>query len=203
MRFQAFKTMSNTCRHDINVLTLTYQALCRRFWAVGAVLGLVAAIAMPSAAQEARFDTPSGSVVPRWAILGKNEINARNGPSLQNRTLWKYTKAGVPVQIISETREWRLICDPGGGVAWVKRNLLRPQRNVVTPDQSLELMSNQKPDASVKAVVRPRSVAQLDKCHDGWCRISVGGQKGWVPQDRLWGTQDKPVCARPDSFALR
>ncbi|WP_235075799.1 SH3 domain-containing protein [Asticcacaulis sp. AC460] len=165
---------------------------------------MLIALAVPAQAGEpVEYDTPSKAAVPRWAMLGKNEVNARNGPSLDNRKVWTYRKAGIPVQIISETRDWRLICDPAGGVAWVKKSMLRSPRNVITPPQKLELRTDPKPDADVKAIVRPRVVASVEKCKDAWCRISVAGQTGWAPKNVLWGMQTTAVCARPNPLAER
>ncbi|ESQ74193.1 SH3 domain-containing protein [Asticcacaulis sp. AC402] len=194
--------MSDIHRTDINALTQSVQALARRFCfgVTGfAVLGMAAAPVQ--AAEPAVYDTPSKAALPRWAMLGKNEINARNGPSLDNRKLWTYRKAGVPVQIISETRDWRLICDPMGGVAWVKKSMLRSSRTIVTPTQKLELKSEPRSDADIRAMVRPRAVAQVEKCKDDWCKISIGGQTGWAPRNVLWGTQTTAVCARPNPLA--
>jgi SH3-like domain-containing protein len=148
--------------------------------------------------------TPSGNPVPRWGIMRSNKIYTRAGPSKDHKILWAYRVKGLPVQIISETREWRLICDPDGNTGWVAANLLSGKTNALTPeDHKLELKAAPKADSRTKAIIRPRALASLDKCKDGWCRISVGSERGWVPQDSLWGTQTTPVCKRPDPFAAR
>ncbi|EGF92313.1 bacterial SH3 domain protein [Asticcacaulis biprosthecium C19] len=196
--------MFDNRRPDINALTQSVQALPDRFCHAAAAFALLAMLAVPAqAADPVEYDTPSKAVVPRWAMLGKNEVNARNGPSLDNRKVWTYRKAGVPVQIISETRDWRLICDPAGGVAWVKKSMLRSPRNVITPTQKLEIRTDPKADADVRAIVRPRSIATIETCKDDWCKISVAGQTGWAPKTVLWGTQTTAVCARPNPLAER
>lgn len=159
----------------------------------------------PAHAETKSFDTPSGSPVPRWAMLRRNEVYARKGPSKDSRIVWTYRKASMPVQIISETRDWRLVCDVDGGVAWVSKTMLQSQKTVLVPNGAKNLELHASPDAGskVKAHVRPRSLAQLDKCKKGWCKISVGTVSGWAPEGSLWGTQDKAVCRRPDLFAGR
>ena len=156
-------------------------------------------------AETEHVDTPSGSPVPRWAQLRRSEVYARSGPSRDNRNLWTYRAAGMPVQIISETRDWRLICDIDGGVAWVSRTMLQSQKTVMSPDngKKLELRASPEADAKVKAYLRPRAVAQLGKCKKGWCKISAGGQTGWVAENALWGKQTKPVCERPKVFTRK
>ncbi len=163
---------------------------------------LLAAVPGATSAADQKFDTPSGMQVPRWAMLNKSEVNARNGPSMDNRVVWTYTKNRLPVQIISETADWRLICDPDGKTAWVKKTMIASQKTVLSlPAGKLALRSGPRPDADIRAMLRPRSMAALDKCKDGWCKISADSQNGWVPQSSLWGTQSAAVCHRPDPFA--
>ncbi|MDC7676124.1 SH3 domain-containing protein [Asticcacaulis machinosus] len=168
-------------------------------------LGGSAALADDSAVTpESSGDTPSGNPVPRWGIMRSNKIYTRAGPSKDHKILWAYRVKGLPVQIISETREWRLICDPDGNTGWVAASLLSGKTNALTPsDRKLELKAAPKPEARTKAIIRPRVLVSLDKCKDGWCKIGVGSQRGWVHKDALWGAQTKPVCERPDPLSIR
>lgn len=155
------------------------------------------------AADDLDFDTPSKAPVPRWVMLRRAEVYARNGPSKDNPIVWTYKVQGLPVQIISETRDWRLVCDPNGGVAWVSKTMLQAQKNVLggTGERRIELRTGPKAEAPVRAYLRPRAMAQLGKCKNGWCKVSAGGQTGWAPANALWGTQVSPVCRRPNVFA--
>ena len=67
--------------------------------------------------------TPTGLEVPRWVTLKSSQVRARRGPGLDYQILWEYRAAGLPVQVIAETREWRKICDPDGSVAWIHRTV--------------------------------------------------------------------------------
>ena len=170
------------------------------------VFGLVAAVVC--AAHTVTREIRNGTVllllskpVPRWASLRSNEVYARSGPTKENKVLWTYRQKNLPVQIISDTREWRMICDPDGGIAWVNRSMLKSQRSVVSMGtQKIDLLSGAKSTAKVKARLNPRSLATLDKCKKGYCKVSVGNVDGWAPQDRLWGAQEGAACKRPDPF---
>ena len=146
------------------------------------------------------FDTPSKAPVPRWAMLRKDEVYARNGPSKDNPKIWTYRVADLPVQIISETKDWRLICDPAHGVAWVSKTMLQAQKTVMSTGR-LELRAGPSDQSPVKAYLRPNALASLNKCAKDWCKISVGGVEGWAPASALWGTQATAACTRPDPFA--
>ncbi|WP_235068258.1 SH3 domain-containing protein [Asticcacaulis sp. YBE204] len=157
-----------------------------------------AALAGPA---EDAFDTPSKQPVPRWASLRSSEVYARSGPTKENKVLWTYKQKNLPVQIISETKEWRMICDPDGGIAWVSKTMLKSQRSVVSMGAAkIDLLSGPKATAKVKARLNPRSLAALDKCKKDYCRITVGNVDGWVPQKSLWGAQEGAVCKRPDAL---
>jgi SH3-like domain-containing protein len=165
------------------------------------VLGLFA-LAVPAHSDDATIDTPSHQPVPRWAMLKDDEVFARNGPSKDNTTIWTYRVASLPVQIISETRDWRLICDPEGNTAWVSKIMLRAQRTVMSPfTQKIDLYASDSDKAPVKAVMRPKALAQLVKCKKDWCKLTVGGVTGWAPRQNLWGTQATAACQRPNPFA--
>ena len=187
---------------DISVYARPFQA----FMAYGGRICLAVvllAVAPAALAQDGDSDTPSHQPVPRWAMLRNDEVYARNGPSKDNPIAWTYHARGLPVQIISETRDWRLICDPDGGVAWVSRTMLQSQKTVLGPAaQKLDMRTGPDTRADIRAILRPRALASLDKCQKDWCKISAGGATGWVPQAALWGTESAAVCRRPDPFAM-
>lgn len=180
-------------------------AVRSRFFACLAALTALTAlvVAQPSRAETPEFDTPSKLPVPRWAMLRKNEVYARSGPSKDNGVVWTYKVAGLPVQIISETRDWRLICDPSGASAWVSKTMLQSQKTVINGNngQRLEMRLSPGDTAPVSAYLKPRAMAQVGKCKKDWCKVSAGGSSGWVPMRALWGMQTAPVCQRPNLFA--
>ncbi len=191
--------------NDISVLRGLFQApACVKGLRALGIFLLLGLLAMPARSEDATYDTPSKSPVPRWVMLRRNEVYARNGPSKDNTKVWTYRIAKLPVQIISETKDWRLICDPDGNVAWVSRTMLQNASTVMSPvGKTLSMYASPKTDSDVKAILRPKSIAQLEKCKKDWCRISAGGISGWVPRNNLWGTQEEPACVRPDPFAAK
>jgi SH3-like domain-containing protein len=139
--------------------------------------------------------TPSGFAVPRWLVLKFDEVNARSGPSEDNRVLWTYRTRGLPVQVVAETKEWRRICDPDGGLVWVKRGQVDGRRNVMRAKPApLELRKAAKAGAPVTAYLKARSLAELDGCKAGWCRVKSEGVSGWAPAAELWGVAEQAQC---------
>jgi SH3-like domain-containing protein len=151
------------------------------------------ALAAPAAAAERT--TPSGLPVPRYVSLKFAEVNARAGPGDDHRLLWTYHVKGLPVQVVAETDQWRRICDPQLGLAWVHGRTVDGRRNVLQVEaNALPLRAAPRPDGKIKAFMASRSIGSLDKCKDGWCRISVAGIDGWAPAGALWGTADAAQC---------
>lgn len=139
--------------------------------------------------------SPSGFEVPRWVSLKSSSVHARRGPGLDYEILWEYQASGLPLQVVAETLDWRKVCDPTGGVAWVHRNLTSGRRTVFTTgDTDIALRVRPRSDARTRAIARPRTVLGLDRCEDGWCRVQSGRERGWAPQEALFGVSERPHC---------
>ena len=162
---------------------------------VGIAAG-AALLAGPAAAQGPRV-TPSGLEVPRYVSLKYAEVNARNGPDEDHQLLWVYHAKGLPVQVVAETREWRRICDPEGGLAWVHKRTTDGRRSAMRVQATpLPLLSAPKDGAKVNAYLKARAVASLDKCENGWCRLRADGSAGWAPEREIWGADPAVQCRK-------
>ncbi|MFN3521358.1 MAG: SH3 domain-containing protein [Phenylobacterium sp.] len=149
----------------------------------------------PNAAVAADRPTPSGLPVPRYVSLKFGEVNARAGPGDDHRLLWIYHARGLPVQVVAETSEWRRVCDPERGLAWVHKRTTDGRRMVMRWEPTpLALRRGPKAEAETIAYLRPRALAALVRCKKDWCRIRVDGVSGWAPAKALWGTDDRPQC---------
>lgn len=156
------------------------------FWALGAAQTLAAA----------ERPTPSGFPVPRYVSLKFNEVNARSGPGDDHRLLWVYHARDLPVQVVAENTEWRRICDPEHGMAWVHRRTTDGRRTVMRIKPApLALRGGPRASAPVHAILNARALAALVRCDSkGWCKVRVDGVSGWAPAAELWGTDERPQC---------
>lgn len=164
--------------------------------ATAALLGIAAAGLLTGAAFAAAASrpTPSGLPVPRYVVLKFGEVNARAGPGDDHRLMWVYTARGLPVQVVAETREWRRVCDPRGGLAWVHSRTIDGKRNVLGRSPPAPIHARAKSDSRVVAYLRPDALAALDRCKGGWCKIKVEKVSGWAPARSLWGATEAPQC---------
>jgi SH3-like domain-containing protein len=152
---------------------------------------LAAAIAAASA-QGVTRGRDSALPVPRFVSLKSDAVNVRRGPSRDHEVVWRYTRAGLPVEVTQEFENWRRIRDFEGAEGWVFHSLLSGTRTaLVAPwdktDRTYELRAEPAPSARVTAIVEPGVQAEVPECEDGWCRLAGQGFGGWVEQGALWG----------------
>lgn len=139
--------------------------------------------------------TPSGYCVPRYLSLKRGEVFGRKGPGKDYPTVFVYHARGLPVQVVDETSDWRRICDPEGGVAWVSSSMVDGRRNVMALGGAAKALRNGPSESSgAAAYLRPRAIAALDRCAGAWCRVGVDGAWGWVKSSEVWGLASAPQC---------
>jgi SH3-like domain-containing protein len=137
----------------------------------------------------------SGYCIPRYVSLKRGEVYARKGPGKDYPAVWIYRARGLPVQVVAETAEWRRVCDPDGGAAWVSRSMIDGRRTVLSLGaQPVSLMRSTRPGAPVAGLLAPRALASLETCRGAWCRVSVGAVSGWAPAQSLWGVAPAAQC---------
>ena len=125
--------------------------------------------------------------LPRYVSLKGSEGNARRGPSLSHRIDWVFRHAGMPLRVVAEFGHWRRVEDKDGAGGWVHYALLSGVRTALVTQDMVELRSRPNPDSDVVARAENGAIVRLGECNPGWCRISGGGQRGWVLKTSIWG----------------
>ncbi len=153
------------------------------------------AAAGPTGAHDPDRPTPSGLPVPRWVSLKFEEVRARAGPGDDYDVVWTFHAKGLPVQVVEETREWRKVCDPQGGSAWVHRRTTDGKRTLFrNAEDDVALRTAPKDGAGLVARLRAHAIADFDRAQGDWIRLSVGGKKGWAKASDFWGGADAAQC---------
>jgi SH3-like domain-containing protein len=142
---------------------------------------------------EARVSDFSGLPVPRYSSLRYDKVNGRAGPSRDYPVAWTYERAGLPVVIIRESRDWRKVRDPLGDEVWVKKSQLAAERTAIT---MLEGQIRRSPDTMGDVVAHYDAgvVLSLGECRAGWCGVEADGRRGFARQDQLWGADRLPAA---------
>jgi SH3-like domain-containing protein len=179
----------------------------RRRAIVGALAFLLGAA--PAADLVAQASAPpsatgaSGLPVPRFVSLKSDRVNLRQGPGTDYPTAWVFRRAGLPVEVIKEFESWRQVRDAEGTTGWVSGSLLSGRRTAVILPWEMRagqgqatlaaLRDDDSEDARAIAHVEAGVVAGIISCDGRWCRVSVGGTRGYIQQTKLWGAYPKEV----------
>jgi SH3-like domain-containing protein len=145
----------------------------------------------PAAAAE-KVGTDSGLPIPRFASLKADKVNVRKGPSTDQAIVWVFARAGLPVEVIAESDNWRRVRDSTGAAGWVFHSLLSGRRTAlispwVKDGKTVPLYRSKSTSASVVAKLQPNVLANIVSCDGKWCEISVDDYSGYVQQELLWG----------------
>jgi SH3-like domain-containing protein len=176
-----------SCEHSNSMRSLRWLR-----WTAGVSVVIALAFAGPcGAAAEGNLGPKSGLPLPRFVSLKPDRVNVRGGPTRDHEVAFVFTRAGMPVEIIAESDNWRRIRDWEGAEGWVYHAMLSGRRTaVVSPKDKkalVPLRAGAEADAEVVARVQAGVLASVKRCTGTWCRIAGTGFDGWVVQEQLWG----------------
>jgi SH3-like domain-containing protein len=171
-----------------HLISITAMALALAF----------ASAAEPSAAEDnvkqaAVEPTGKSSLpVPRFVSLKSDKVNVRKGPSTDQAIVWVFSRAGLPVEVIAESDNWRRVRDSEGADGWVFHSLLSARRTaLVTPwskgAEPVPLYSSDSTSSRAVAELQSGVLGNVLSCDGEWCNVSVDDYSGYVQQDKLWG----------------
>jgi SH3-like domain-containing protein len=134
---------------------------------------------------------PSGLPIPRFVSLKAEKVNVHKGPSSDHDIAWVYQVKGLPVEIVSEFETWRRVRDSEGTEGWILQNMLAGKRTaLIAPwkkGQTIPLFSSNSEDSSRVANLTSGAMGDIASCDGKWCDVKVGGYRGYVSQEMLWG----------------
>ena len=155
------------------------------------LLGL--SLAGSAVAQEIKRGSVTNFPIPRFVSMKATEANVRRGPSLSHRIDWVFTRRDMPLQVTAEHGHWRRVQDRDGLGGWIHYSLISGTRTVIVEEDMLGLFPKPDPTGRVVARLELGVVARLGKCTELWCRVTVGGYKGWAPKTSLWGVDAEEI----------
>jgi SH3-like domain-containing protein len=179
------------CSHEPATPTRRPRNSRRRRAVVWLAIAILLGISPGTVAAEGNLGPKSRLPLPRFVSLKPDRVNVRGGPTRDHEVAYVYTRAGMPVEIIAESDNWRRIRDWEGAEGWVYHAMLSGRRTaVVTPkdkSQLVPLRAKAEDGAEVVARVQSGVLATVKRCTGTWCRIVGNGFDGWVVQEQLWG----------------
>ena len=149
--------------------------------------------AAPSSKPQTPRDPNKGAVtnlpIPRFVSLKGSQGNARRGPGLTHMIDWVFTREGMPLKVTAEYEHWRRVEDIDGAGGWIHYSLLSGVRTILVTQDMAQAFATPDPTAQVLYQAEAGVVGKLVQCIPDWCRVSIEGEKGWMPQSNLWGVK--------------
>tara|TARA_B100000131_G_scaffold195407_1_gene187914 strand:- start:14 stop:472 length:459 start_codon:yes stop_codon:yes gene_type:complete len=120
--------------------------------------------------------------------LKKNEVNLRQGPSLEYPIKLIYKKKYLPVIILDKSGPFRKIKDFENNTGWIHIALLSKKKSAINMKNNSILFK--KPTIYSKPLARLESgrLLLINKCNLKWCKITSGDFNGWIDKKYLWGS---------------
>ena len=156
-------------------------AAARRSAIVAALAALLSALAA-TADPPVRADNET-----RFVSLRAEVANLRVGPGRRYPIDWVYKRRGLPLLVVAQFDQWRWVQDHEGTKGWMHQSLLSTHRTALIVDGVQTIRKRPLPEAPAVLRAEAGVVADLLRCEDGWCRIALAGDEGWVPATALWG----------------
>ena len=119
--------------------------------------------------------------------LKKNEVNLRQGPSLEYPIKLIYKKKYLPVIILDKSGPFRKIKDFKSNTGWIHIKLLSKKKSAINIKNNSILFK--KPTIYSKPIARLESgrLLLINKCNVKWCKVNSGSFNGWIDKNYLWG----------------
>jgi SH3-like domain-containing protein len=134
--------------------------------------------------------TATGQPLPRFAALRRDEANMRRGPDLRYPVEWIYRRADLPVEIVREFENWRLVRDPDGVMGWIIGGQLQGRRSFIVRGEERVMRRRAEEGAAAVARLKPGVIGRIRSCEAEaeWCQVQVGDLRGWLRRADFWGT---------------
>ncbi|KKW92181.1 MULTISPECIES: SH3 domain-containing protein [Sphingobium] len=125
--------------------------------------------------------------VPYWASLSHDEARMRVGPSLDYPSNWVYRRRDLPVKVVQVLGLWRKVEDSTGTQGWMHVRLLSDAPTAIVTAEIAPMRESANEEARTVFRAQRGVVGRISSCGKGWCGFDVGGQKGFIRADDIWG----------------
>jgi SH3-like domain-containing protein len=130
----------------------------------------------------------SGLPIPRFVMTKASKVNLRAGPGNNYPTRVVYNRKCIPLKVIAEFDFWRKVKDIDGQEGWIHKTLLSNSAVVWVKAEMASLLSDPSSPESVVLKAEKGVEGEFLKDIKGkYAKVRIGGQKGWVLIDDIWG----------------
>jgi|TARA_B110000967_G_scaffold180892_1_gene197567 SH3-like domain-containing protein len=122
-----------------------------------------------------------------FSTLRYNNVNLRQGPSIDYPVKIFYKKKYLPVLIQDASDNFRKIKDHENNTGWIHVSQLSKRKAALALKDQVIIFKNPTVFSKPLAVLEKGRLCMISKCKDAWCKIKVEKYSGWVKKKNLWG----------------
>jgi SH3-like domain-containing protein len=122
-----------------------------------------------------------------FSTLRYNNVNLRQGPSIDYPVKIFYKKKYLPVLIQDASDNFRKIKDHENNTGWIHVSQLSKRKAALALKDQVIIFKNPTVFSKPLAVLEKGRLCMISKCKDAWCKIKVEKYSGWVKKQSLWG----------------
>ncbi len=121
--------------------------------------------------------------------IAENSAVMYDAPSLRAGKLFVANRH-LPVEVVVDVEGWSKVRDSSGGLAWVEKKALSPQRYVVVIVPLANIHKSADTNSELVFQAEENIVLEwLDSDSKGWVKVRhSGGQTGYVKINQVWGS---------------
>ncbi|MGE0226597.1 MAG: SH3 domain-containing protein [Acetobacteraceae bacterium] len=133
----------------------------------------------------------TGLPLPRFASLRADTVNVRRGPGTRYPIEWVFKRRHLPVIIVREFENWRLIRTMDRVEGWVHTALLTGRRSFIVGSKRVYLYRRPQPESRRVAALDPGVIGRFVHCaqNDSWCQAEAAGHRGYMLRSSVWGSE--------------
>ena len=119
--------------------------------------------------------------------LKKNKTNVRYGPGLDYPIKYIYRKVNLPVKQIDKKENWRRVMFLDNNSGWIHWSQLKPSNSIIAIEEKI-LFKKPSNFSEPLAKLEKGRLLVINKCEEGWCKITTSKYTGWVKIKKIWGS---------------
>ena len=123
----------------------------------------------------------------KFLSLKNDEVNVREGPSMDYPIKLVYNKKSLPVQILDSWDNWKKIRDFEDNSGWIHVSLLSEKRTAINKLKNSIIFTSNTIYSKPLVRVEKGRLLFIKKCKLLWCKVSSGKYIGWIQKKSLWG----------------
>lgn len=132
----------------------------------------------------------TGLPIPRFMSTKSNESNVRIGPNKKKYHVCLILKQKVPLKILDEQGDWRLIEDWEGETGWIHKRLLTDKLQAIIIIKVANIYAKPSTNISIIAKAPKHVILPITDCDITWCKTTISSinTQGYIQKTDFWGS---------------